>query len=186
MQMTDDNAHARAVLDGTCYAVLATADADGNPWATPVWFAHDGLDRLYWLSWSGSRHSLLIEQRPGIALTVFDTNAVPNEGTAFIATAQARRCPDDGLPSGSEKKQKTAPWEILHVGDLHSAITQKGMRGVHVVDVQLSSCSEPGSASTYPAVSAIVHGDPGGTSSTKRWPSSIRTYCSVRKPSRST
>jgi len=37
--MTDNNAHARSVLDETCYAVLATADADGNPWATPVWFA---------------------------------------------------------------------------------------------------------------------------------------------------
>jgi hypothetical protein len=99
--MTDNNAHARTVLDGTCYAVLATADADGNPWATPVWFAHDGLDRLYWLSWPGSRHSQLIERRPEIALTVFDTNAVPDEGTAFYATAHARQCPgeqvDDGL-----------------------------------------------------------------------------------------
>jgi hypothetical protein len=99
--MTDNNAHARSVLDRTCYAVLATADADGIPWATPVWFAHDGLDRLYWLSWPGSRHSQLIQRRPEIALTVFDTNAVPNEGTAFYATAHARQCPgeqvDDGL-----------------------------------------------------------------------------------------
>jgi hypothetical protein len=98
--VTDNNAHARTVLDGTCYAVLATADADGTPWATPVWFAHDGLDRLYWLSWPGSRHSQLIEQRPGIALTVFDTSAVPNEGTAFYATAQARQCPDEQIDDG--------------------------------------------------------------------------------------
>jgi Pyridoxamine 5'-phosphate oxidase len=98
--MTDNNAHARAVLDGTCYAVLATADADGIPWATPVWFAHDGLDRLYWLSWPGTRHSQLIEQRPEIAITVFDSNAVPNEGTAFYATAHARRCPDEQVDDG--------------------------------------------------------------------------------------
>ncbi|HST66058.1 MAG TPA: pyridoxamine 5'-phosphate oxidase family protein [Mycobacteriales bacterium] len=98
--MTDNHAHARTVLDGTCYAVLATADADGAPWATPVWFAPDGLDRLYWLSWPGSRHSQLIEARPGIALTVFDTHAVPNEGTAFYATAQARQCPDEQLEGG--------------------------------------------------------------------------------------
>ena len=98
--MTDNNAHARTVLDGTCYAVLATADADGTPWATPVWFAHDGLDRLYWLSWPGSRHSQLIEQRPAIALTVFDSNAVPNEGTAFYATAHARQCPDEQVDDG--------------------------------------------------------------------------------------
>jgi hypothetical protein len=100
--MTDINTHARAVLDQTCYAVLATADADGTPWATPVWFAHDDLDCFYWLSWPGSRHSQLIEQRPAIAVTVFDTHAVPNEGTAFYATAQARRCPDERLDDGLE------------------------------------------------------------------------------------
>jgi hypothetical protein len=98
--VTDNDEHARTVLDGTCYAVLATADADGTPWATPVWLAHDGLDRLYWLSWPGSRHSQLIEARPVIALTVFDSHAVPNEGTAFYATAQARRCPDERLDGG--------------------------------------------------------------------------------------
>ena len=97
---TDNNAHARAVLDGTCYAVLATSDADGTPWATPVWFAHDGLDRIYWLSWPLSRHSQIIEQRPEVALTVFDTKAVPNEGTAFYARAQARQCPGDELEDG--------------------------------------------------------------------------------------
>lgn len=98
--MTDNNAHARAVLNDTCYAVLATADADGQPWATPVWFAPDGLDRLYWVSWPGSRHSALIEQRPCVALTVFDSTAVPNEGTAFYATARARECPEEHLDAG--------------------------------------------------------------------------------------
>jgi predicted pyridoxine 5'-phosphate oxidase superfamily flavin-nucleotide-binding protein len=98
--MTDNKAHARSVLDETSYAVLATADADGTPWATPVWFAHEDLDRLYWLSWPGSRHSKFIQQRPEVALTVFDTNAVPNEGTAFYATAQARQCPDEQIDDG--------------------------------------------------------------------------------------
>jgi hypothetical protein len=98
--MTDNNAHAREVLGGTTYAVLATADADGNPWVTPVWFAHEGLDRVYWVSWPGSRHSQLIEQRPDIALTVFDTSAVPHEGTAFYAVARAGRCPDEQVDDG--------------------------------------------------------------------------------------
>jgi nitroimidazol reductase NimA-like FMN-containing flavoprotein (pyridoxamine 5'-phosphate oxidase superfamily) len=81
--MTDNHAHACAILERVSYAMLATADADGNPWATPVWFAPDGLDRLFWLSSPGPRHSLLIEQRPEIALTVFDSTVVPNQGTAF-------------------------------------------------------------------------------------------------------
>ena len=48
--MTDNAAHARQILEGTSYMVLATSDAEGHPWASPVWFGHDGLDRLYWLS----------------------------------------------------------------------------------------------------------------------------------------
>jgi Pyridoxamine 5'-phosphate oxidase len=98
--MTDNNAHARNVLDNTAYAVLATADAVGNPWVTPVWFAPEGLERLYWVSWPGSRHSKLIEQRPETALTVFDSTVVPNQGTAFYATAHAQQCPDEDLNHG--------------------------------------------------------------------------------------
>lgn len=98
--MTDNNAHARALLEHTSFVVLATADADGNPWATPVWSASDGLDRLFWVSWAGSRHSLHIEQRPEIALTVFDSTVVPNEGAAFYATAHAWQCPEDQLDNG--------------------------------------------------------------------------------------
>ena len=29
---------------------IATADADGTPWVTPVWFAPDGPDGLLWVS----------------------------------------------------------------------------------------------------------------------------------------
>lgn len=98
--MTDNNAHARSILETTSYMVLATADTTGRPWATPVWFAADGLDRLYWLSWPGSRHSVLIEQRPEIALTVFDSTVAPYTGTAFYAAAQARQCADEHINDG--------------------------------------------------------------------------------------
>ena len=95
--MTDHQAHARDILETTSYMVLATADDTGSPWATPVWFAADGLDRLYWLSWPGTRHSMLIERRPEVALTVFDSTVAPNTGTAFYATARARRCTADDI-----------------------------------------------------------------------------------------
>ncbi len=35
----------RAIVDGHWYMTLATADASGRPWASPVWFAHDGYPR---------------------------------------------------------------------------------------------------------------------------------------------
>ena len=90
----DTAAHARDLLAQNRYVVLATADADGSPWVTPVWFAADGLDRIIWVSWPGSRHSQLIADRLEIALTVFDSTATPNEGTAFYATAVASECPE--------------------------------------------------------------------------------------------
>lgn len=95
--MTDTTAQARSILDTISYVVLATADDTGSPWATPVWFAADGLDRLYWVSWPGSRHSVLIDGRPEIALTVFDSTAAPGAASAFYATARARQCPEAGI-----------------------------------------------------------------------------------------
>ena len=94
---TDNNAHARAILDANRYVTLATADEQGNPWATPVWFAPDGLDRILWLSWPGSRHSQLIASRPEIALTVFDSTVAPGGAAALYATARAAQCPEDLL-----------------------------------------------------------------------------------------
>lgn len=38
---------ARAILDGVTYVVLATADTDGVPWASPVWFATEDYRELY-------------------------------------------------------------------------------------------------------------------------------------------
>ncbi len=93
----DTAAHAKDLLARNRYAVIASADADGTPWATPVWFAADGLDRILWVSWPGSRHSRLIASRPEVAVTVFDTSAAPNEGEAFYATATAVECPDGDL-----------------------------------------------------------------------------------------
>src|ERR1700754_7813 len=90
----DAVSHALTLLAENRYVVLATADADGNPWATPVWFAHDGLDRLVWVSWPGAQHSLNIAARPDVALTVFDSGATPGDGAAFYATARAAECPD--------------------------------------------------------------------------------------------
>ncbi len=50
--MTNDEI-ARSILDGVSYVVLATADADGAPWSSPVWFATDDYRELFWVSHPG-------------------------------------------------------------------------------------------------------------------------------------
>jgi uncharacterized protein YhbP (UPF0306 family) len=121
--VTDNEAHARAILAETSFAVLATADSSGNPWATPVWFAADGLERIYWLSWPGSHHSSLIETRPEIALTVFDSTVAPHQGTAFYATARARRCGVEDLEGGLRTYNRRAASQGL------DALTAAGVTG---------------------------------------------------------
>lgn len=76
--MTND-AVAREILDANSYVVLATADAEGVPWASPVWFAREDSD-LYWMSHPGARHSQNIAVRPQIAMVVFDSSVTPGSG----------------------------------------------------------------------------------------------------------
>lgn len=75
------------------YLVLATADADGNPWATPVYFAPDGTDRVLWVSSPDSRHSRNIAVRPEVAITVFDSHVPVGGAEAVYLSASAGSVP---------------------------------------------------------------------------------------------
>ena len=58
---------ARRVLDGITYMTLATADAAGRPWATPVWFAERDLREFIWVSRFETRHSRNVTERPEVS-----------------------------------------------------------------------------------------------------------------------
>ncbi|GAA0897153.1 hypothetical protein GCM10009557_71610 [Virgisporangium ochraceum] len=85
---------ARAIIDGNSYLTLATADTDGRPWATPVWFAHDRYTDFLWLSRPTTRHSANIAARPEVAIVVFDSTVPINQGRAVYVEAVA-----DGVPA---------------------------------------------------------------------------------------
>jgi nitroimidazol reductase NimA-like FMN-containing flavoprotein (pyridoxamine 5'-phosphate oxidase superfamily) len=85
---------ARAILDAGIYVVLGTADADGVPWASPVWFAKEDYRELYWVSYPGARHSQNIAVRPQVALVVFDSTVPPDTGQAVYMTATAEQLTD--------------------------------------------------------------------------------------------
>ena len=91
--MTNDDI-ARAILDGAVYVVLATADTDGVPWASPVWFATEDYRELYWVSYPGARHSENIAVRPQIAMVVFDSTVPPGTGQGVYMTATAEQLTD--------------------------------------------------------------------------------------------
>ncbi len=77
------------------YLVLGTADGDGRPWATPVFFAADGDHRILWVSAPESRHSRNIATRSEVALTVFDSHAPIGGAEALYLEAIAEPVPEN-------------------------------------------------------------------------------------------
>lgn len=90
-------AAARRVIDANSYATLATADADGQPWATPVWFAERDLSDFLWVSRTERRHSKNVVARPEVALVVFDSTTPVGSVTAVYAEAVAAVVADRAL-----------------------------------------------------------------------------------------
>jgi hypothetical protein len=88
---------ARAIIDGGVFMTLATADADGVPWSSPVWFAPDGYSELLWVSDPNARHSRNIAVRPQIAIVIFDSRQTPGDVQAVYMEARAEQSGDEGL-----------------------------------------------------------------------------------------
>lgn len=80
---------ARGIVDGNSYMTLATADADGRPWASPVWFAPASYRELFWVSKPGARHSLNIAVRPDVGIVIFDSTVPAGTGKAVYFEARA-------------------------------------------------------------------------------------------------
>ena len=85
------------LLTASRYMVLATADADGVPWASPVWFATDDGRAFYWVSDPNARHSRNIAARPEIAIVIFDSTVTPGDAAAVYMEARAEQAGVDGL-----------------------------------------------------------------------------------------
>ena len=72
MEEHDWSALARELIDGGRFMALGTADADGRPWVSPVWYAPAEYRELFWVSKPGARHSSNISARPEVAIVIFD------------------------------------------------------------------------------------------------------------------
>ena len=90
--MSDVNldAEGRAVFAANRYMVLGTADADGRPWTTPVWYAREGYEELHWVSSPQTRHSRNIAARPQISVVVFDSQVPVGSAAAVYMQAMAQ------------------------------------------------------------------------------------------------
>ena len=80
---------ARDIIDANRYMTLATADGDGLPWATPVWFAHEGYTDFLWVSRPEARHSRNLASRSELAIVIFDSTVPVGGAQAVYAEALA-------------------------------------------------------------------------------------------------
>jgi pyridoxine/pyridoxamine 5'-phosphate oxidase len=92
----DLHATARRLIDAAMYMTLATADDEGRPWASPVWFAPVDYAEFLWVSKPDARHSLNIAARPEVAIVIFDSTVRIGAAEAVYLEAVAEEL------SGSE------------------------------------------------------------------------------------
>lgn len=89
MDVAERAAMARAIVDSNSYMTLGTADADGLPWASPVWYAPASYREFFWVSKPGARHSHNITVRPEVGIVIFDSTVPISTGKAVYMAARA-------------------------------------------------------------------------------------------------
>ncbi|MGW6278512.1 pyridoxamine 5'-phosphate oxidase family protein [Kribbella sp. NPDC055071] len=93
---------ARRIVEANNYLTLATADRDGRPWATPVYYTPDGGIDFYWVSRPESRHSRNLAERPEVGIVIFDSQVPLLTGEAVYLTAYAEQVSDPDLDRCTE------------------------------------------------------------------------------------
>ncbi len=101
----DDQARAALTreIDANRYMTLATADHDGRPWASPVYYAVAGYREFVWVSDPETTHSRNLAGRPQVAIVIFDSTQPINTGRGvslrlYRATASGHSLLGPGVP----------------------------------------------------------------------------------------
>jgi pyridoxamine 5'-phosphate oxidase-like protein len=89
VQADDLGAIARAIIDSNTYMTLGTADRDGRPWVSPVYYAAAAYTEFFWVSSPEATHSRNISARPQISIVIFDSQAPIGAGQAVYMSAVA-------------------------------------------------------------------------------------------------
>jgi hypothetical protein len=92
----------RDIIEASRYLVLATADATGRPWSSPVYFAHIDFAEFFWVSSPAAMHSANIAVRPEVGIAVFDSQAAIGAGQGVYMPAAAELLQEGEAARGIE------------------------------------------------------------------------------------
>jgi uncharacterized protein YhbP (UPF0306 family) len=134
------------VLAANRYLVLGTADPDGRPWVTPVFFAPLNPNRVYWVSSPDSRHSRNIADRAAVALTVFDSTVAVGQAEAAYFDAHAVQATPDEVDAALQSLNSRVPQDKLLSGE---DLQPRGPLIVYRADLQHSYLLVRGGNSEY-------------------------------------
>jgi pyridoxine/pyridoxamine 5'-phosphate oxidase len=127
------SAIAQDLIDRNRYLTLATADQAGQPWASPVWYAHTGYKEFFWVSSPDARHSRNIAARPQVSIVIFDSSLPPGAIQAVYLSGAAQVVTGPGLQrhlpvySCRSQEQGLPAWAP---GDLQAPARQRLYRAV--------------------------------------------------------
>jgi pyridoxine/pyridoxamine 5'-phosphate oxidase len=93
----DTEAIARRLIETNMYMTIATADGDGRPWVSPVWFAPASETQFLWVSAPDARHSRNLAVRPEVAIVIFDSTVPVGRAEALYLEAVAEQVEDEGI-----------------------------------------------------------------------------------------
>jgi nitroimidazol reductase NimA-like FMN-containing flavoprotein (pyridoxamine 5'-phosphate oxidase superfamily) len=88
--LSDPVETAKAIVDANLYMVLGTADENGHPWVSPVYYAPVDYREFVWVSRPETLHSHNLASRPEVSIVIFDSSvAIGNgQGVYMAATAE--------------------------------------------------------------------------------------------------
>jgi pyridoxine/pyridoxamine 5'-phosphate oxidase len=93
---------AKGMVDAALYMVIATSDTSGQPWPSPVYFAHRGYREFFWVSKPEATHSRNLRDRREIGIVFFDSTAQISTGRGVYVLGVAHELPAHEVDEGIE------------------------------------------------------------------------------------
>jgi nitroimidazol reductase NimA-like FMN-containing flavoprotein (pyridoxamine 5'-phosphate oxidase superfamily) len=116
--MTDLADLARRVIDANAYMAIGTADENGHPWVSPVWFATEDYVQFHWVSSPEARHSRNLEARREVAIAIYDSSRAPGTAEAVYISGLANELTGDELERGIELYDRISQREVQRTWEL--------------------------------------------------------------------
>jgi len=91
---------ARKIIDRNRFMVLATADPSGQPWPSPVYFAHRDYREFFWVSDPDAAHSQNLRVRREVGIVIFDSRAKLGAGQGVYLLGVAQELPAHDVGEG--------------------------------------------------------------------------------------